>query len=230
MNNQKSYADYETDLVIQKYFEPGYTGVCIDIGAGIGTERNNTYYFENNYWKCLCIEPNPKLYAHMRMYRRLAMNIACSDYDKKEVPFYVYDINEGNQEAISSLVVDQRLVDSHKEMINQVEEIKVEVKKLDTVLSRVNLEKIDFLSIDTEGTELDVLKGFDISKWNPKLFVLENNFSESKFSEYLRDFGYVFSERVGVNDFFVRTESVDSGESVVEKNQKTVDLDYIFAI
>lgn len=229
MNNQKSYADYETDLEIQKYFDPEYVGVCIDIGAGVGTERNNTYYFEKNYWRCLCIEPNPNLYSHMRMYRRLAMNIACSSYDKKDVPFYVYDINDGNQEAISSLVVDQRLVDSHKEMINRVDEIRVEVKKLDTVLSRINLEKIDFLSIDTEGTELEVLKGFDISRWKPKLFVLENNFSESKFSEYLEKFGYGFSKRIGVNDFFVRLEGIEE-EREEKKDLKTSDLDYIFAV
>ena len=142
----------------------------------------------------------------MRMYRRLALNFACSNYDKKNVPFYVYDINDGNQEAISSLSVDQRLVESHKEMINRVEEIKVEARKLDTILSRINIEKIDFISIDTEGTELDVLDGFDISRWMPKLFVIENNFQEPKFSEYLSKFGYEFSERIGVNDFFVRRE------------------------
>ena len=116
MNSEKSYADYETDLEIQKYFDPGYSGVCIDIGAGVGMERSNTYYFEKKYWRCLCIEPNPKLYNHMRMYRRLALNVACSNYDKKNIPFYIYDINDGNQEAISSLTVDQRLVESHKEM------------------------------------------------------------------------------------------------------------------
>ena len=90
----KSYADYETDLEIQKYFEPEYSGVCIDIGAGVGTERSNTYYFEKKYWKCLCIEPNPGLYNHMRMYRRLALNVACSNYDKKGVPFHIYSIKD----------------------------------------------------------------------------------------------------------------------------------------
>ena len=226
MNSEKSYADYETDLEIQKYFEPGYSGVCIDIGAGVGMERSNTYYFEKKYWRCLCIEPNPKLYNHMRMYRRLALNVACSNYDKKNVPFYVYDINDGNQEAISSLTVDQRLVESHKEMINGVEEIKVEAKKLDTILSRINIEKIDFVSIDTEGTELDVLMGFDINRWSPKLFVIENNFGESKFLEYLEGFGYEFSERIGVNDFFVKR----GAEKKIENQTDTSDLDYIFAV
>jgi FkbM family methyltransferase len=160
------------------------------------------------------------------MYRRLALNVACSNYDKKNVPFYIYDINDGNQEAISSLTVDQRLVESHKEMINGVEEIKVEAKKLDTILSRINIEKIDFVSIDTEGTELDVLMGFDINRWSPKLFVIENNFGESKFLEYLEGFGYEFSERIGVNDFFVKR----GAEKKIENQTGTSDLDYIFAV
>ena len=225
----KLFPNYGTDLEIQKYFEPGYSGVCVDIGAGVGTERSNTYYFEKKYWRCLCIEPNPGLYNHMRMYRRLAMNLACSNYDKKGAPFQIYSTNDGNQESISSLVVDQRLVDSHKGMINKVEEIKVEVKKLDTVLSRINLEKIDFVSIDTEGTELEVLMGFDINRWKPRLFIIENSFNESKFTDYLDDFGYKFSQRIGVNDFFVREEKKDQKEH--NRNSPQVrNLDYIFEI
>jgi len=220
----RAYGDYETDLAIQKYFDAGYVGTCIDIGAGIGTERSNTYYFEKKYWTCLCIEPNPNLYSHMRMYRRLALNIACGNYDKKGVPFYVYTVNEDNQEAISSLVVDQRLVDSHKDIIKETQEIKVEVKKLDTVLSRINIEKIDFLSIDTEGTELDVLMGFDLERWRPKLLVIENNFSDLQIKEYLSGFGYALSERLGVNDFYL-----DTRKNPVQESKK-IDLDSIFEI
>jgi len=220
----KSYGDYETDLAIQKYFEPGYIGTCVDIGAGMGTERSNTYYFEKNRWTCLCIEPNPSLYSHMRMYRRLALNVACSNYDKQSVPFQVYVVNHDNQEAISSLVVDQRLVESHKGIINKSYEIQVEVKKLDTILSRINIEKIDFISIDTEGTELDVLRGFDIERWSPKLLVVENNFEDRGLREYFSKFGYILSERIGVNDFYVRPDkSKGSGN-------KKIDLDLIFEI
>ena len=158
------------------------------------------------------------------MYRRLALNLACSNYDKKSVPFHVYVVNEDNQEAISSLVVDQRLVESHKEIINETYKIEVEVKKLDTILSRINIEKIDFLSIDTEGTELDVLQGFDIQKWSPKLLVVENNFNDTKIKEYLSQFGYILSERLGVNDFYLKSDA----KPVVE-NKKT-NLDLIFEI
>jgi hypothetical protein len=115
-------------------------------------------------------------------------------------------------------------------MINKVEEIKVEVKKLDTVLSRINLEKIDFVSIDTEGTELEVLMGFDINRWKPILFIIENNFEESKFLDYLRDFGYKFSQRIGVNDFFTRGEEMERQEEQKLDSSREQNLDYIFEV
>ena len=95
---------------------------------------------------------------------------------------------------------------------------------MDTILSRINIEKIDFLSIDTEGTELDVLRGFDIERWRPKLFVIENNFNESSIKEYLSEFGYVLSERLGVNDFYL-----DSRKNSVLGNKKN-NLESIFEI
>lgn len=220
-----SYADYETDLEIEKYFDLNYIGVCLDIGAGLGTERNNSYYFEKKYWRCLCIEPNPKLYNFMRMYRRLAINIACSSYDKKDVQFHVYNTKGGDQESISLLVADQRLLDSHKEVISGIEGIKVEVKKLDSLLAKVNLEKIDFVSICTGGAELEILNGFDINRWSPKLFVIGNSLKESNLSDYLGGFGYIFSQRIGTKDFFVK-----SSEEKRENTQKISDLDYIFEI
>ena len=96
--------------------------------------------------------------------------------------------------------------------------------------SRINLEKIDFLSIDTEGTELEVLMGFDINRWKPRLFVIENNFGESKFSDYLRDFGYKFSQRIGVNDFFISGEEIKGREEQKSDSPQGKNLDHIFEI
>jgi hypothetical protein len=76
--------------------------------------------------------------------------------------------------------------------------------------------------------------GFDINRWKPRLFIIENNFDESKFSDYLKDFGYKFSQRIGVNDFFVR-EGEERNEHREHKEQRTSspqtqNLDYIFEI
>jgi len=59
------------------------------------------------------------------------------------------------------------------------------------------------LSIDTEGTEIEVLKGFDIKKWKPKLLVIENNFNDPEIEKYLSTFGYIKNKRIEVNDFYI---------------------------
>ena len=64
--------------------------------------------------------------------------------------------------------------------------------------------EIDFISIDTENTELDVLKGLDLNKYNVKLLLIENNFDEPFCADYLKQYGYTRIKRIAVNDFFVK--------------------------
>ncbi len=117
--------------------------------------------------------------------------------------FTIFDLGN-NQSAISSLSVDQRLVDSHTHLIKNNFTTKVNVRTLDFILDELKFDKkIDFLSIDTEGTEIEVLKGFDIKKWKPKLLVIENNFNDPEIEKYLSTFGYIKNKRIEVNDFYI---------------------------
>lgn len=78
------------------------------------------------------------------------------------------------------------------------------LKTLDTILGEANLfNYIDYVSIDTEGTELDVLKGFDLVKWKPKVLLIENNYEDMEIEEYLKLFGYKKTLRHHVNDFYL---------------------------
>ena len=65
------------------------------------------------------------------------------------------------------------------------------------------IKDITFVTIDTEGTELDVLKGFNLNKWKPKLIMIENNFNDNFCEDYLSFFGYKKVYRNEVNDFFI---------------------------
>jgi FkbM family methyltransferase len=136
--------------------------------------------------------------------RKLVENVACGHVNADDINFDVVTIDGNNEGAISSLRKDIRLIESHQHMITSINTIKVKVRTLDDILNNYPLIKnIDFISIDTEDTELDVLKGFDINRWKPKLMVIENNFDEPFIADYLRQFNYVRNERVGVNDFFI---------------------------
>lgn len=201
------FGQFQTDRYISEYFEGVTNGTCIDVGMAEAIDGNNTFYFENKGWNCVCVEPNPNYCAAAKNIRKNVLNVACGEFDEENVDFEIFTVNGNNQGAISSLKTDHRLIESHKKIITGVQKIKIDVLTLNSVLERYkSIDKIDFVSIDTENTELSVLKGFDINKWKPKLFVIENNFNEPYLGDYLKDFGYKLDKRVEVNDFYLRID------------------------
>jgi FkbM family methyltransferase len=109
-------------------------------------------------------------------------------------------LGAAEETAISALRIDQELFNMHN--VSRVYTIKVNVRTLDACLQDF-FTPIDFVSIDTEGTELDVLKGFSIAKYHPKLLVVENNFNNPNIEEYLDNFGYKKVKRHIINDFYM---------------------------
>jgi len=195
----------ETDRFIEKFFEEGYIGNCIEVGAADGIMGSNTKHFEELGWNCLCIEANPENYEKCKLVRKNTVWNAVSNISGVDLEFQVCTLHDGNQTAISGLNVDQRLVESHKQYNPKFHTVKVPCKTLDLIIKENNFEvELDIVSIDTEGTELDVLKGFDINKYSPKLLVIENNFDEPEVVDYLVNIGYFRVLRYGVNDFYTK--------------------------
>jgi len=208
------YGQFQTDKHIEKYFASHLSpsnknqGQCIEIDAVDGIDGSNTYLFEKKGWKCLCIEPNPIYFEKLKTNRQYVMQAACGAEDKDDVKFEIFHLNDNNMSAISSLKADDRLISSHSHLIKSKSVIRVNLRTLNHILEDPKysklFDKIDFVSIDTENTELDVLRGFDINKYRPTLLVIENNFNDLEISNYLKPFNYLKVERVGVNDFYLR--------------------------
>jgi FkbM family methyltransferase len=196
------------DYIIKtRYFLNQKHGNCIEIGAVDGIMLSNTYYFEKNNWNALCIEPIPYYYEKLKINRKQSLNYAISSKNCDEEIFNLVTMNNGNQSSISGLNLDPLLIQSHQEMnLNpKIETIKVITRRLDWCIENYfNHDTIDFISIDTEGNELDVLKSFDVNKYNTKLLIIENNHNDVSIEKYLKLFGWVKDIRVEVNDFYIR--------------------------
>jgi FkbM family methyltransferase len=83
----------------------------------------------------------------------------------------------------------------------------VEVRTLDDILAKTGFAphgRLDFVTIDTEGTEVDVLKGFSLEQWQPKLVVVENNYADNEIRTHMKSRGYFLTRRHKINDFFVQ--------------------------
>jgi len=165
----KPYFDEST--VIWKFFSKidVKKGVMIDVGAAFGSVFA-PYLMRN--WEVFAFEPDPSTHKKkwLDWYRRENLHIfdvALSDKSGIEIPFYASTESAG----VSTL---NPFLDSHQ----LVKKVKTET--LEKVISKNNIESIDFLKIDTEGHDYFVLKGFpwQLEKLKPKAIICE--FEDSK--------------------------------------------------
>ena len=180
-------------------FDPGYVGYAIDVGASDGFSINSTYTLEiKDRWTVVSVEANPGFAQILRATRARVEMCACSDQPGEAV----FSINTLNPEAFSSL--KPRVP---KELLPEggvsFETVKVPVKTVDQILAAWEFPRLDVLCVDTEGTELDVLKGCDLARWNPKVIVTECWEKTGPIDEYLESFGYAKMARSCYNDIWV---------------------------
>ena len=200
------YGQHQEDAFIKQMFPNKPNGVCIEVGAYDGISLSNTKHFEEIGWRSLCIEPIPSAFDKCKTIRKECYQCCISDKDKEDNEFTIFHLND-NLCAISSLEPDQRLIESHSHLITNTTKINVKVRSLNSLLEELNFPKnIDFISVDTENTELDVLKGIDLNVYNVALFVIENNYNEPFCEDYLSQYGYTKIKRIAVNDFYLKQE------------------------
>lgn len=202
MFNSKWYAEFETDKYIREKYFPDYTykGVFVDVGAGPPSFISNSKHFRMYGWRTICIEPNPKFVQQHIENLSEVYEYACSDEEgsSKFVVNYNNDHwynDENDGVSFSGLSIKYDGVPEH----NTQEIINVKKLKLNTILQSHNIQKIDILSIDVEGWELEVLNGFDILTYSPKIIILENFENNSKYDEYMYSKGYTKDISLGYN-------------------------------
>jgi FkbM family methyltransferase len=212
------FAEFETDRVIRtKYFSDfDYHGTMIEVGGGTPSYLSMSKHFKMNGWRCVIIEPNPTL---AKMHKKAGNEIyeyACSDEDRDDADFQImhcsddYEAENITDHSFSSIHFKKAYLDhiSKDELSKfQVINIKVKIRKLDTILKDINLQHIDLLSIDVEGWELEVLKGFSLQEYKPKVVVLENWTNDPKYNSYMKKFGYKLDSSMQYNCIFLRRDA-----------------------
>lgn len=196
------------DKFIDEYFNQKTNLVFLDIGAHDGVTLSNTYFLEKERnWTGLCVEAQPSEFKKLLENRKCScVNLAITNFDG-EIDFTCVDgyanmlsgisqnYNEAHKERIS------REVSSHGGSINK---IKVQSKKLQTLLDEYNIKDIDFCSIDTEGSEFDIVSSIDFDKTNIKVFIIENNYQESTIQDFLKTKGYELHCKIQWDDVFIK--------------------------
>jgi len=180
---KKSVSQLGQDIWVLQQTSFKRNGFFVEFGATDGVLLSNTYLLEKGFgWRGICSEPNPKFFKELKKNRNCIVATDClSGETGKVVEFIFADAYGGSKEYANA--------DSHYEK-RAAYEVKNGSFKLKTIslhdfLIKHNAPKeIDYLSIDTEGSELEILSVFPFEKWSIRLFTIEHNFTSQR--EYIR--------------------------------------------
>lgn len=179
-------------------------GIAVEVGAADGIICSNTYHLERRGWRVLCIEPNPLYRRALRKNRRESIYCAIGAVNKNKQKFKVYEVQPKNYSAVSGLRPDKDALAAHGK-VPRPKTFEVPVRTLDYCLEASGITKLDLVSIDVEGTEQDVLDGFDISRWKPKMVIIED-WVGGRYRSWMCRRGYYVMSRAGVNEIFLRCD------------------------
>ncbi len=159
-----------------------HEGFFVEAGANDGFTQSNTYYLERFWkWKGILVEPVPELYEKCVRERPGSLVINCalvaSDYGKPDVTMTYANLMSLVRGARQTREADDAHVRRALEVQPDVEayELTVPARSLTSILDEARVEVIDFLSLDVEGYELEVLKGLDLARYCPKYMLIETS-------------------------------------------------------
>jgi FkbM family methyltransferase len=189
----------EEEKLVRKFFGGAETGFFVEVGANHPTKNSQTWHLEQAGWTGVLVEPQPDLAAWLITARTAKVfACACSSPDKaaKSLPLHVSG-------PMSSLDRTKMAPGAKTQYV-----LMVPVRTLDDILQEAEAPTpIDFLSIDVEGHELEVLSGFDFARWQPRLILLEDHVGDLEKHRFLKRSGYRLVRRAGFNGWYVPKKS-----------------------
>lgn len=124
-------------------------GTFIEIGANDGYTLSNTLYLEENFdWSGILVEPNPKYFKSLQKRKSKIFPFAISE-SKGSIEFLDAGLYGGATDSITG---------THKRMLKDAKKIYVKTETLSTLADKLTERVVDFISIDVEGAELNIVK------------------------------------------------------------------------
>lgn len=206
LRKRNTYSQNQEDLFINDYFKEKNSGFYIDIGCYHPIKYSNTALLYNRGWKGINIDMNQTSIDLFNILRKRDKNIcaAISNTNKKTIQYFDHLFSPINtlDKNFSSIASKKISFRKHTEKTIQTYRFNQIIQKYD-----INIKQIDFINIDVEAHDLEVLESIDLSIFNPKIICVEiannqNNIKEKKLRNYLNKYNYELIKIVGLNGFF----------------------------
>ena len=163
-------SQFGEDKKILKLFKEKKNGIYLDLGCFHPIRQNNTYLFHKLGWKGINIDLNPLTIELFNVARPNDINIcaALSNNRSSKSLFFDHELSSLNTINKNHTLFLRRAFGKIK-----LKKKKIKTKTLNNILMENNINKIDFMNMDIEGSELDVLKTLNFRKVNIKVICIE---------------------------------------------------------
>jgi FkbM family methyltransferase len=203
-----SYAQNGEDVVLARAFDDGHQGFYVDIGAADPVSDSVTKLFYDAGWSGIDVEPASRTAQQLRdaRPRDLTLEVAVGDRPGERTFYEVLGEHMGNSSLVEAYAADHGGAEGMAERA-------VEVVTLAQLWDEhVGERTVDFLKIDVEGSEAEVLAGADLARHRPRVLVVEATrpgtsvASHEEWEPGVLDTGYALALFDGLNRFYVREE------------------------
>lgn len=190
---KRSFAQSGEDLIAWGELGRKKRGYYIDIGAYHPKLFSNTYLFYKKGWRGICVEPNPEMAPLFRWLRPKDRFLKLGVGESKKLSYFQFEDSAAN--TFSEKQARKNIVEAGRKLKGKT---LVPVMSLKTILEKYlpKGQKIDLLSVDVEGMDLEVLSSNDWKKYRPEVIIAEDlsfdfdNPRKSKIVNFLQGVGY----------------------------------------
>lgn len=181
--------------LIRSFFKNKPKGFYVDVGANEPVIESQTYHLEKEGWDGLLIEPLPYYIKLLKEQRRgKVVPYACSSPENHNKEHEI--IVAGGHSTLNNDPIAIGTVKQDTAMIT--------CRTLDSVLEENKvIVGFEFISIDIEGHEMEMFKGFTLTKWKPQLVLLEDHVINHEKHNHMVKNGYQLILRTGLNSWYV---------------------------
>ena len=214
-----SHSQLYQDLFVDFVYKSQKNLKFLEFGATNGVELSNSLMLESERgWSGLLAEPDPQWHdALIKNRKNTSITFECIFSESNKVMKFL-----SSHEGVFSSLKDFSQEDANgplagnaKVRMQSYEEIDVKTISLNDVHEKFfDARPIDYISVDTEGSELEILKSFNFEKYGPGVFTIEHNFTANQplIDELLQQNDYVriFAELSVFDAWYVRKDIANS--------------------